>query len=483
MPSTILDAFGSPAVYSGGGYQGPRDEEGIRIRHSSMVADWASLLPKHRYLEALSDCRWIASSFGLVSGAIEQKADYVCASGMRVMFEGDDDDYGDLVEEELEQADKVAGVRGPRFTTKEMCRLTVKAFATDGAAFWVPTQSADGYPQLQVIEAHRIGNRNDKQTVERGRFNGQRINAGIIYDRVGREIGYNVLGAAEDGSEDIQLDSSEMWHIARPKWSSEARPLPEIAPAILDLWDIRESREGFKAQGMIHSRLTLIESNQTGKADTSRASVNPPPGMAARSPSGNMVDVIEKGSIRYIKNGGSLEAHNFATPPDQWQKFDSRVISTALYAMGWRAEMLDLSSLGGSTTRAFQDQINTAIYSAFNAIEPFVVRWRQYQIAKLTKLGRLPEHSEWYKVGITPPPEFTCDPSRSVNSDIEGVRAGIESVPMIHARNGTTSKRVLRSQARYLKMQKREANKAGMETWQFGTIVKPGDVFQQEQTA
>jgi hypothetical protein len=458
------------------------DEQGMRVRHSSMVADWASLLPRSRYFESVSDCRWIASSFGLVSGAMEQKADYICASGMRAMFDGDDDEYGDLLEDALTEADKVAGVRGPRFTTKEMCRLTIKAFATDGDVFWVPTQSESGFPQLQLIEAHRVGQRDSSKTVvESGRFKGARISAGIIMDRVGREIGFNILGAAEDGSEDVQLSAAECWHVARPKWSSEGRPLPEIAPAILDLWDVREMREAAKMQAIVNARLTLIESNQTGKADTAKAALSLPAGVPTRTLGGSMVDVVEKGGIRYIRNGNTLTAHSANMPADQWQRFDTRVSMTSLYAMGWRYEMLDLASLGGSTTRAFQDQINTTIYSAFAAIEPYVVRWRQYQAAKLTKLGILPQHPEWYKIGVTPPPEFTCDPSRSVTSDIDGVRAGLESVPMIHARNGTTSKRVLRSQARYLRMQASVAAKAGMETWQFGTIIKPGDVFQQEQ--
>lgn len=393
------------------------------------------------------------------------------------MFEGDDDEYGDKLEAALEEADKVAGVRGPRFSTREMIRLTVKAFATDGAAFWVPTKSADGFPQLQIIEAHRIGQRdNTKNVVESGRFKGLRISSGIIYSKAGREVGYNVLGAKPDGSEDVQLDETEMWHVARPRWSSECRPLPEVAPAILDLWDVREMRESAKMQAIVNARLTLIESNQTGKADPSKSAVNPPPGMSASTSAGSTVDVFEKGGIRYIKNGNSLTAHSSSMPADQWQRFDSRVISSALYGMGWRDEMRDLSTLGGSTTRAFQDQINTAIYSCFYAIEPFAIRWRQYQVAVLTNLGLLPEHPEWYRVGITPPPEFTCDPSRSIASDIEGVRSGADAMPFIHARNGTSSKKVLRAQARYLVMKRKEAARAQLTEWDLGTTSKPGDV-------
>ena len=142
--------------------------------------------------------------------------------------------------------------------------------------------------------------------------------------------------------------------------------------------------------------------------------------------------------------------------------------------MGWRAEMLDLSNLAGAATRGFQDIINTTIYAEYNAMRPYVIRARQYQIAKHIQRGDIKASDEWMKWDCPPPPEFTVDPGRSIKSDLDAVRAGAESISAVHRRWGNTTKQVYTDAAKAELLRQKIAKKYGVDPDRLGNLTVPG---------
>jgi hypothetical protein len=473
MPTTILDPWGQPYSYSGELYAAPLDASGWRTRYHSMLADYQAMLNPWSWREAVSDCRRLARA-GLVSACSIQKWQYISASKWTPVYTGEDAAWGDEAEAALHEADKLANIRGPRFSFARTFELGGRAWDCDGAFFLLCTSSASGFPQFQAIEAHRIGQRDNTADnngrVASGPYRRLRIANGIITDDRGLEVAYHVLG--EKPEDDITISARDLWHIAPAQHFSEGRPLPLIAPAVRDLYAVTTARRAQSVQLEIDSKLTFIETTATGTRDASRDALNPP-----KTPKGTPTELVEDGMTRYIKTGNTLTPHESRRPSNEWMNFDDKSLKTAVAAMGWRAEMLDPGLMStGAPTRAFQDIINTTILRSYEEMVPWVIRARQYQVAKLIEQKKLRKIDSWYQWDSVPPPEFTVDPSRSIASDLEAARAGADNIPNIQRRWGLKPKETLIAQARWLQLRNRIAQDYDVTPEDLGRLDKPGQL-------
>ncbi len=489
MPSAtvtgFLDPYGRPYTYnpglppsSGNLYRRTADDDRLRPLPPSHFADYLSLLAPSRYRELVTECRSLASR-GLVAALLEQKADYVAASHYRARFTGHDEAFGADLIGELESALQICNLRGPRYDWRTTWRLSVPTRATDGSFFILLTTWADtGWPALQALEGHRIGQRDNTATTVgpedavttitdeqgenptrvRGAYRGLRIHNGIIFNAAGQEVAYRVLGAEPKQDEDIS--ARDLIHIGRPRRFSEGRPVPDLAPAALNFLATDLAVTCQLDQQIEDSKLSLIETNATGKYDAGAAFSGPRNPQA--TPTGTPTEVIERATHRFIKTGFDVKPHQSSRPSDQWMNFDARVNARGAAALRWRLEMLDPTALRGAATRAFQDQINTAIQDEFQIDRPAAIRVLRYFTAKLIQLGRLPNHEEAFALDIAPPPWFEVDRA-SARLDLEDVAAGRTAMSTLHGRDGHTTVEVFTARANdYLLAQKVKAAHPGV---------------------
>lgn len=468
MPSTIaptflFDGYGRPAMFTPAGSLYARSEEDDRLRPApkSHFADYAALLAPTRYKQLVSECRAVASR-GLASALLEQKADYVAASGFRPRFSGTDTAWGTETAAVLEDALKICNIRGPRFDWRASWRLGVPTRATDGRFFILLTKWPDsGWPALQFLEGHRIGQRDvginivgkdDAATViaeadgterrVRGAYAGLQIHNGVIFNQCGTEVAYRVLGPTP--ADDLDISARDMIQVASPQRFSEGTPVPDIARALMDFVALDIAQTCQLDQQIADAKQTFLEWNEGGRQDP----VQQLAGMApAKTMDGTPTEMVERGNYRYLKSGvGQLKAFESERPSDQWMNFDMRVAARSAAAIRWRVEMLDPSALKGAATRAFQDQINTAIHDEFSSIAPAAVRVIGYFVSCLTQLGEVRPSPQWMRWTIAPPPWFEVDRASS-RIDVEDVAAGRLPMAVLHARDGHTSEEVYTARA------------------------------------
>lgn len=476
--SQILDQFGRPAVAYGSPSQGmfeSTEDSPYRAQRPRLDYDIATLLPKVRHRALLSDSRWIRTAFPLVGGAIEQKADYVCGAGWAAKFTGDDNDWGNRAEAALAEADRLCDLRGFPYSFNKNMHIGSALFDADGDWFIYKTERRDlpGYPAFQYLEAHRFGSSYSWDgRVQGGAYDGARIINGIIYDDAGATIAYNLLGRY--GEPDKQIPARDIIHAFDPRWFSEGRSLPTIAYAILDWYDVKNIRDAEKRAQEVNAALAIIEKNAAGQRPLNNIVGDPT--AQKQTPSGISIEVLEKGLIRYVKSGsGEITAHTSNRPSEGAAKFDRTIVAGAFYGMGWRIEMMDLSQLTGAGVRGFQDNINTAIDSRWEVMNPIAYLKRLYQVSKLIQRGDLPDHPEWYKFGHPQPPIFTVDAQRTSQTDRDNVRAGVDSIPAVIRRTGRDAEDVLREQGRYLQLRKKIAKEMDVPEQELGTLSLPGD--------
>ena len=471
----------------GGGaiYESTQDTRYRQYRaHSDF--DMATMLSKQKHSAMVSDARALYMTFPLVHGAITQKAEYVSSSGWVPQFDGKDNEWGRKAEQILIAANRIADVRGPLFSFSKNFEIGSALWDVDGEWYIILAESKEGFPVFQFLEAHRVGTRlfgtrtskkakvSGDRVVDGGTFDGARILNGIIYNGQGREIAYRVLGSSPEMDRDIP--ATDMYRAANPRWFSEGRGIPNLAYAVLDLWDIKETRYFERIAQKMNSALALTEDNEGGFADANPLGGQSNVGIDESKPS-IQVESFEGGMIRYYKanSGAGIKTHTSDRPSDQWLNFDKQIIQSAMYGMGWRIEMLDLSTLRGAPVRGFQDNINKTIHARFNALAPIAKRCALYQVAKLIKRGDLPEHPEWDKWTFTPPADFTVDASKQSQTDRENIRGGLDTHVDAIRRRGEDPENQLRKQARFIQLRNQIAAEHKIEPKELGRLDKPGD--------
>lgn len=449
-------------------YQRPGEDNLATFWRPNLSTDISALLNRERHRLLLSDARYLVETFDILAETIQQKSEYVSQAGFAPNFTGKDHAWGKLAREALIEANDAVNIRGPLYPWDRTWQITSTSPDTDGGCFVVFGETETGFPQLQFLEAHRIGSRCADGRVETGAFAGSRLLNGIFYDEQSRELGYRVLGPTQDQDRDIS--AADMMHIAVPRWHSDGRPFPNVAYGLLSLYDAKQARGFQLAKQKANSAITMVEETPDGappKAVTVAAALHhqqvaaaaitagrpvpPAPG----TPANPLVNHLDGGLIRYVKAGqGKLTSHMDTTPGEGWLAFDQRMIESAINGIGWSHYMLDLSKFGGAATRGFQDQINTKIYARWLSLVPFILRAQLFVLSKLIARGDVPPHPEWAKWAYSPPAEFTVDGGRAVKADLDNCRAGVESRPALIARYGKTPEEVLRAEARFLELQR-----------------------------
>ena len=465
---TILDPRGNPypAGPQGTAYRRTEDDDRLRPAPPNHYGDWIDLLNPRNAKRLVSEGR-ATGTRGQPASLLDQKADYVSASDYRPQFRGQDHDYGATALPLLESALNIANLRGYLYDWRTTWRLGVPTLGTDGSFYVLLTRWETGYPALQILERHRIGQRDDQaqivgptdalttittetgaQKTIRGAYRGLRITGGQIYNRAGTEVAYRVLGADPKGSEDYDISARDLYRVARPRSYSEGTTPPEIAAALFDFIGLEMAQSAQLDQQIEDSRLTLIEENATGTYNAAGAFL-PGQGNPNASKPGSPTVESKRGRTKFLKTGYSVKAHETDRPSDQWMNFDSRVHSRGAAGIRWRAEMLDPAALKGASNRALQDQINTLIRETFTTLDRAATRACNYIAAVLAspEIAALPLHPETMRWGIAPPPWFEVDRA-SAKYDLDDVAAGRVSMSTLHARDGKTSTEVYTERAR-----------------------------------
>lgn len=469
-PGFILDPSGNPYPLAptpqGTQFRRTADDDRLRPQSPNHYGDYIDLLSPRNAKRLVSEGRAVGTR-GQPASLLDQKADYVAASDFRPQFRGQDHDYGTLALPILESALNIANLRGYLYDWRTTWRLGVPTLGTDGSFYVLLTKWETGYPAIQILERHRIGQRDDgKQVVGaddastvittdsgaqktvRGAYRGLRITGGQIYNRAGTEVAYRVLGADPKGSEDYDISARDLYRVARPRSYSEGTTPPEIAAALFDFIGLELAQSAQLDQQIEDARLTLIEENATGTYQAGAAFGLGQQNGNASKPGAPTTESI-RGGTRYIKTGYSVKAHQSERPSDQWMNFDSRVHSRGATGIRWRAEMLDPAALKGASNRALQDQINTLIRETFTTLDRAASRACNYVAAVLAgpDLKALPLHPETMRWGIAPPPWFEVDRA-SAKYDLDDVAAGRVAMSTLHARDGKTSTEVYNERAR-----------------------------------
>lgn len=391
----------------------------------------------HDRRRLMSDSRKIYANLGPAKGAINAKAMYSVGRSWLPRFEGADKEWGKLAREWLlDQFYPIADIQGRDFQTA-LFLLSISV-DRDGDIGAILTEYEGGFPAIQLIPSHVIGQREgdvDKfGLVSSGQYRGLRMVEGVVLNEVNRAVAYRIL--AGDPKQDSWLSARDMQLLLEPEWADQARGFPGFSVAILDLRDLRDTQGYEKMASRLCSAWALMEYSETGVADTS----DPRVGLGGGGlPSGLTTQEMFGGMVRHFKanSGAKLEVLKSDRPGDAWEKFMNRLIRNAMTGINWPYELAwDISQLTGANGRMMLATAMRAVEDRQDLLRPFAKRAVGYACAKAIKMGKLPPSDDWWRWGFTMPPRMTADYGRDKAQDREDYVAGITNLTELCAERG-----------------------------------------------
>lgn len=399
-------------------------------------SDVAALLPRFRWRAMLSDARFIYARCGLLAGGVHSKADYAIGDAWNPRYLGEDKDWGKLAEKALRDWHKVLCLRGPAFHWHKCLWLACKSIDVDGDFFIHRTKTADGYPQIQFLEAHRIGTRTGETLVARGKYQNLLMNNGVIIGADGRPVAYRVLGATP--AEDADISVSAITHVFDPRWFSQTRGIPSLCYPILHWYDMNEIIGAEKISVKVASTVSLIETNPQGGIDSGNSYIRNGPTGAV--PSGLKTEMLSKGQIRYFaaNSGSGLKALESNRPSPAWQGFMEKLEADGFIGIDWAVEMVKPGEMRPAAARVVGGKCQRSIRSRQSILRHGAATCDLFALSCFIERGDLPAPPpDWFDWGYSMPPKVSNEVNRDADSDRQDYILGRKNMTELVEADGT----------------------------------------------
>ena len=186
--------------------------------------DTRQLIPTGTHQQLVSAGRWLFGNFAPVRGALLEQCTY-SVQPFIPQYVGKDLDWGAQAEAWLNDWHKIMDIQG-RCDFEEFLYLSLLSIKRDGDVGVMLTNTAGGYPAVQLIPAHRIASRNQNANEHNG----------VISNKQGRAVSYMIDGERKVSARDMAL-------CFFPEWSDQGRGITPLSSVTGDLQDVKELRE------------------------------------------------------------------------------------------------------------------------------------------------------------------------------------------------------------------------------------------------
>ena len=397
--------------------------------------------------------RWVYNNMPFVRGLITEKARYVTGSGIRPQARSGDEAWDNAAETFFEQWSRVADIQG-RYTWREMQRIASVAIDRDGEVFFRATAQSTGYPALQLILAHRIGDARSsiyEPSNPTAREGGQNIIDGVVVNPQMRPIFYrHLVGDGVDPAQRFEdIPAQQLIHVGEASQGDELRYITPLAPSINHLRDVSDAISFEKMAIKISSYIALaIKSSNPQGADFFGEATH-----SVNSQDNSEVTVESLGNaggaIPRLGMGEDLVAWNSNRPSQNFTEFCNILLREVCGNVGIPWEFYARpSDAGGAALRAVLVRAQrTFEQRQALLIDRLCSRVWAHVITLGMQRGLLPQNENWWRVEWQRPAAASVDYGREAQANLNDVRAGLRTYSEDYSERGLEWKDQLRQRA------------------------------------
>lgn len=439
----ILDQYGNPLTSSHSGRFATSANRHDRSAPPEplFTDDFDKLVPDWDRKSLVSGSRKMFMNFPPYEGMITMKADNAIGRAWDARFLGEDKEWGKTATDWiLNQWYGMCDVHGTDF--KSLLWLDSVALDRDGDYLVVFEPTPSGWPMTRRIPANRIGQRmtHGSEVIE-GKYKGAKMRHGLIFDRAGRVIAFNILG--DFPADDVQISANDCVFNCDKNWHDQSRGMPVGSSALKFIRSSLLSHEWEQMAMLMVSSIGLVEYNESGGPDIDDPSYRPPVDnngdVTGEKPT---TEVLQNGTIRYFRSnsGGKVEQIKHDRPGDMWDRFQDRVIRFMCRGGKWPYELTwKASEINAAMVRNIQEQARMSVEDRQDTIHVSAIRQVRWAVAKAIKEGILPKpknQDDWWKWGFIMPRKFSIDAGRDAQQRREDYKIGIKNKSQIVSEEG-----------------------------------------------
>jgi lambda family phage portal protein len=358
----------------------------------------------------------------VVRGAIDCITRNSIGPGIKCQARTSDEGWNAATEEWFHNWSLACDVRGLLdFNTLQ--QVACRTMLRDNELFVILTDNGDGWPQLQLVEAHRC---------ETPAYLGadKRISDGVRINAQGRPLSYYIRTG--DGDKYTEVQAADVIVLAERDRPDELRSISRLVSCLNLLQDRQEILEfetaGAKRAGAIG--LALEGQGSTGFF-----------GPDSTSDDGITTDkIMGGGAIWNLPAGKTLKEIKNDRPGPNLQEFMDQFLRAAAAGLGLPYEYMWKADLSGPSQRFVLAQAQRRFDEVSQAIiTQLVSRVRLWALAKGIKRGDLTPPrgmDRWWNAVYHTPKRTTIDAGRDSAADREDLKLGIQTLASIAQERG-----------------------------------------------
>ena len=481
----ILNEFGQPYTFAHAADRSNRRGPQFAVRND----DIDRLIPSNDRKTILSLSNRLFVNMGVPRACVLQKADFSVGEAWLPAYTGPDMDAGKPVARFLQdywfpQCD----TRGGILDWWKILELSSVAIDRDGDVFWLLVKGDDGFPRIQLIPAHRchsagIGGYASTSTVADGKWNGYRINDGIIYYRGGRPAAYR-FDLGSDGNQNfVDVPASDVIHLFDPTHCEQGRGLPAFTHALESLKMSLFSTEDERIRQQIISRLHLTVFNDSGAPD-----LDDPETVLSNDPLTGAPGAFSTkefpGGVMYLPADGNQRVeqipHN--SPGPIWDAFQDRIVRDAVISV-WSYSVWK-SSGQGTAERGEILKCRRFVTKRQGQLWYAAKRAMTWAYSVFAQNGRVPMLKSPFAWDFSRPPRLSVDDGRESKMELNELVTGSRNLSEVLEARGINEDDFLMSRAWSVAKRKAIARKVSEEASQkYGVEIEVEDREMFMQTA
>lgn len=444
----ILDEYGRP--YAPTKYAHSADRNSSRgVVYREQVGDIDKLITAQdsRSIRALASRLY--TNVGVIKAACDDKADYSTGDAWVPTYVGESDfaDGKQIASFMRKVWFPNMNVKGGVFDWHKTLELASIAIDRDGDQYWLKIIGKDGFPRIQVIPAHRIGNGPDRETVSSGVFKDYKISDGVILMSSGKPAAYRILtGERMDGFTDV--DASNIIPILDPDFSEQNRGISKFNHALMDLSACLASTEDERIRQQIISRLHLTIFNESGGPDLDDPMNSIQTTTRTDGTEERLIIQRAPGGIVYMESSGKerMEQMKHDSPGDMWENFQDRMIRMSLGPV-WPYGLVWKGAGQGTDTRADVVKARRRVTKRIRDLRRPALSAFAWAYSVFQKANRVPLLDHPFSWEFSKPPRLSVDDGRESKMEVEEWRAGLRNTDEIAEARGMTADELHRKRA------------------------------------
>ena len=397
--------------------------------------------------ELVRRSRYLHKNSGFVRELVGNMAIYSTGDGIRPQAQSPDPAWNRLAEDYFKMWSSRCEVTG-RFSFEECQSLICRGMDVDGEYFVLKTRDRFGYPVIQLIETHRVGDRLPATDAIDG----------VLLDDHGAPHAFRVI-------EDLttrDVPAAHVLHIFEPEHASAVRHAPTMQHSINHVIDEMEllalEKHAVKDNCDI-TRVLRVESGQL--EEDGDFNLGAQPGGENSDPAS--LQKITGGKLVALKPHESIDSFEPKRPSPTFTGFLEHLRRDSALGVLPYEFAADSSKIGGAGVRLVVAKADRRFsFRQMILIQRLIKPVWFYVIGDAIDRGELPAVLGWWKISCVTPRRITVDAGREAQQNRADVEMGLKTISDHYEELGADFGEELERRARDAKMILEVAAKHGV---------------------